>query len=841
MKRRKNTNKTCRRLVRVIGLVIGLAIYGFGSVLAQPDGRESSVPANAGQSDTREGPAGDSEVIPARSPQQDQLDTWAATLDEIKESLAGDLPTPAELNVLRDRIDVISAGSDALITELRPQVQAVERRLVRLRPSDSSKPESAAVTAERERQERLLAVLAGVTKQAEVIQLRASDLVNFVIRLRQRQITTLIMTRSYSILDLNLWVELVEGLPQTFSALEFLVRSWINAMTSRLGPAAIVIVLVAFVLAYVVAYPVRRHLLDRAARDPTIIDPTPVQRSTAGLVVALLSTLVPAAMLVIVYLGLDFLDLTPDRIDSVLRTIFGGILFLAFAHGVSRAILAVNRSGWRLVQFSDESAEKYQRIVVALGVVFGVGWAVDGLAEILNAPLALLTASTGITAALTAILTIIGIRIVLRGQAEEIDPTLVTAARIAFRWYTLVAGFAAIVCLLALVIGYISLGWFIAKQLVWVLSILSILHLLLLFVDDLIMATFKQETRFGVMVRETTGVKDQRIVQTGVILSGSIRLILILVAALAILAPWGVQTSDFMGLARHILIGFTVGKFTFSPIDILIALLIFAVGLAVTRGLKRWLESRFLPQTDLDIGLQTSIHTSIGYLGIIIAVVIAFAFIGLDLQNIALVAGALSVGIGFGLQSIVNNFVSGLILLAERPIKVGDWIVVGAEQGYVKRINVRATEIETFDRAAVIVPNSDLISGVVKNWMHRGKTGRVRVPIGVSYDADPDQVRDILLGCARDNDMILRIPEPQVFFMEFGDSSLNFELRFFLREVDFSLAVSSAIRFDIIRRFREAGIEIPFPQRDINLRDIDRLETMAGSRGDSAESGKEAG
>ncbi len=822
MKRRKNTNNTFRRLAQIVGLSIGLAVASMSAPAQDP-------------------PAPASDPVAIEPAQQEQLDDWTAALNQIESTLADDLPRPDALDDIRTRIDNISAQSDALIAELRPRVRALERRLARLQPSDTSTAESAAVTAERERQERQLAGLAGATKQAEVIQLRAADLVNLVIRLRQQQITSLIMTRSRSILDPGLWIDLIEGLPQTFSAVKFLLRSWVNAMTARLGSAAIAIVALAMVLAYLVAYPIRRRLLDRAARDPALIDPTPAQRSRAGLVVALLSTLVPAAMLVAVYIFLDSMDLTPDRIDGVLRTLFGGILFLAFAHGVSRAILAVNRSGWRLVQFDDESAERYQRIVVALGIVFGVGWGIDGLAEILNAPLALLTASTGITAALTAILTIIGIRVALRGQPDDIDPTLVTAARIAFRWYTLIAGLAAVICLLALVIGYIALGWFIAKQLVWVLSILAVLHLLLLFVDDVLMATFKQETTFGVMVRETMGIGERRLVQAGVVLSGTVRLTLILIAALAILAPWGVQTSDFMGLGRHMLIGFTVGNFTFSPLDILVALFIFAVGLAIARGLKRWLESRLLPQTDLDIGLQTSIHTSIGYLGVIIAAVIAFAYIGLDLQNIALVAGALSVGIGFGLQSIVNNFVSGLILLAERPIKVGDWIVVGEEQGYVKRINVRATEIQTFDRAAVIVPNSDLISGVVKNWMHRGKTGRVRIPIGVSYDADPEQVRDILLECIKDQDMILRFPEPQVYFMDFGESALNFELRFFLREVDFSLAVSSAVRFDIIRRFREAGIEIPFPQRDINLRDIDRLEPVARGAGASTETGGETG
>src|SRR5205085_10526985 len=143
-----------------------------------------------------------------------------------------------------------------------------------------------------------------------------------------------------------------------------------------------------------------------------------------------------------------------------------------------------------------------------------------------------------------------------------------------------------------------------------------------------------------------------------------------------------------------------------------------------------------------------SVSTIIGYLGVIAALTFALAELGIDVQKIALIAGALSVGIGFGLQSVVSNFVSGLILLTERPIRVGDSIVVKGEEGWVRRVRVRATEIETFDRASVIIPNSEFITGVVKNWTRANTLGRVVIKVGVAYDSDPDQVRDILLDIA---------------------------------------------------------------------------------------------
>jgi small-conductance mechanosensitive channel len=242
---------------------------------------------------------------------------------------------------------------------------------------------------------------------------------------------------------------------------------------------------------------------------------------------------------------------------------------------------------------------------------------------------------------------------------------------------------------------------------------------------------------------------------------------------------------------------------------------------------QRWLDAKFLPRTRLDVGLRTSIRTGVGYVGVLLAALIGISYVGLNLGNIAIVAGALSVGIGFGLQSIVNNFVSGLILLAERPIKAGDWIVVGGDQGFVKRINVRATEIETFDRASVIIPNSNLIGGVVKNWMHGDTTGRVLIPVGVAYDSDPERVRSLLLGCAEDHASVLVYPEPRVFFKNFGESALDFELMCFVGDVTQAARVASDLRFAILKRLRQDGIEIPFAQRELRLRDIDRLEAIA--------------
>ncbi len=187
------------------------------------------------------------------------------------------------------------------------------------------------------------------------------------------------------------------------------------------------------------------------------------------------------------------------------------------------------------------------------------------------------------------------------------------------------------------------------------------------------------------------------------------------------------------------------------------------------------------------------------------------AHLGLGFEKLAIVAGALSVGIGFGLQSIVNNFVSGLILLWERAIRVGDWVVVGDEQGYVKRINVRSTEIETFDRATMIVPNSNLVTGVVKNWLRGDKVGRVKIALAPHSGVDPEQMRDILLAAARAQEGVLRIPAPQVMFLGMEAARSASSCGAIVEDVEQSTRVRSDLHFDLHKRLADAGIAIAAP------------------------------
>ena len=216
------------------------------------------------------------------------------------------------------------------------------------------------------------------------------------------------------------------------------------------------------------------------------------------------------------------------------------------------------------------------------------------------------------------------------------------------------------------------------------------------------------------------------------------------------------------------------------------------------------------------------------YAIVLVGFLLTLSVLGVDFTNLAIIGGALGVGIGFGMQTIVNNFVCGLIMLFERPVKVGDSVEFGSQMGRVKQVGLRATVVATYDNAEIVVPNADLITSQVTNWTLAERRRRLKLPVGVAYGADVALVIQTLMECAEDNVLVLSNPKPAVIFFGFGDSSLDFELRVWIADFDSRRVVQSEINQDIDQRFRELGIEIPFPQRDLHLRSID--PSVAGLR-----------
>jgi len=322
-------------------------------------------------------------------------------------------------------------------------------------------------------------------------------------------------------------------------------------------------------------------------------------------------------------------------------------------------------------------------------------------------------------------------------------------------------------------------------------------------------------------VRETLGVSAERPIPGLVWLRILVALGLWGGFLLLVLLSWGMSDTGLAWLLRVINEGFSIGRFELVPISVVWGLVTLVVLFGVTGWVQHRMSQRWLRRTRMERGAREALVTMTGYGGGAIAILAGLAVAGVDFTNIALIAGALSVGIGFGLQNIFNNFISGLILLFERPIKTDDWIVVGGTEGFVKRISIRSTQVQTFDRADVIVPNSELIQSQVVNWMLKDPIGRVTVPVRVAFGSDTGQVQSILLSLAHEHPQVITdpvlAPQPEVVMTRFGDSGFEFELRVFIRDIAYFVIVQSELNLEIDRAFREQGIEIPYPRRDIRF------------------------
>jgi potassium-dependent mechanosensitive channel len=417
------------------------------------------------------------------------------------------------------------------------------------------------------------------------------------------------------------------------------------------------------------------------------------------------------------------------------------------------------------------------------------------------------------------------------GPYVPVDGALLAPLRLVGWLLVVVIGGAAL-------FGYVAFASFLVDQSAWIVVITSLIALALLMADESLQALLAGDGRVATTLQTNVGLRKRSLEQAAVLGAGLIKLVLFIVGLMLILAPWGVDSTDLTSSLKAAFFGFKIGDVTISLSSIVVAGLLLGLGIAATKALTRWLDERFLPATDLDTGLRNSLKTMAGYIGFLAAIALAISSLGLSLERLTIVAGALSLGIGFGLQSIVSNFVSGLILLWERPIRVGDLIVVGDGEGVVRRINVRSTEIETFDRSTVIVPNSNLISGVVKNRVRSDRTGRVIVSLAVPRTADPERVRKVMIGAAERHPSVLPEPKPRVLFKKISESALDFDLICIVPEVDSVGVVSSDLHFTIFGDLTQEGIGQP--EREIQVKGLDRIEDTLDELVDTLEEAQEA-
>jgi potassium-dependent mechanosensitive channel len=750
--------------------------------------------------------------------QQPSVDTTGLSaakllLDEIEAAAGRESTSGAALVELRARAAGAHEDLLAKAADLGNKQAAALAQLKDLGPAPTDgRAEPPAVSAERARLTALTTELGTNVNLARQLATRAGQVFD---RLNERGrvlFTDKLLERSRGMFDVGVWIDLARGVPEELRGIASLTGSWwrfvLDSGFDRSGGA--LATLLGLALAAIVAW--------RAFRRRLVFE-KPVE-TRFGKALAGLSSLAVAALpapvaIAVVIATLDAYALLPATIRQFAVGVNLAVAVESFGRGIAVGALAPETAWRRLPAMGDGTAR----------LLYGhLLWAVRALAvavflnavhrQVVASP-ALTIATNALLALAVAVLIIHLLRRLRRAQESGAGPS--TPGFMAIGWI------AAALILAALVAGYIGLAGFIAERLIVIAVVLGAAYLTMVFVDALFGEILVADTLVGRALAANLGLRPKTLELAGTLVSAVLRLAIVIAAVLAVsavliaLGPRGLATLEVFGKLHDTLLGAGIAGITISLGAILAAAVLLLLGLLATRAVQRWLERQFLPRTSLDPSLQQSVAAIVGYVGVIAVAALALAEAGIDLQKIALIAGALSVGIGFGLQSVVSNFVSGLILLAERPIRVGDSIVVKGEEGWVRRIRVRATEIETFERASVIIPNSELITGVVKNWTHANTMGRIILKIGVDYASDPEQVRDLLLACANEHPQVVGVPPPRALLLNFGDSALEFELRCVVKDFDWSLVVKSDLYFAILKRLRAAGIRIPAPQREVRV------------------------
>jgi small-conductance mechanosensitive channel len=754
----------------------------------------------------------------------------AETLNGIRQDIAAiqaalpGKPADAELVAMRDRALADAQKADDTAAALAPALASIQARQAELGTPPPGATEARDITTQRAQLGKTQSDLDAQMKLAGLLSVEAEQVAAQVSILRRDRFQASMGERTPSILAPAFWNELRADIPQDIGKLRTLIRQL--RATAGATPATVwaAIALAALCLL---------GLRVRAGRllfnlTSTKVPAGRLRRSLHAVTLVLLSVATPVLMVLVLVTGLRWTSALPADVDSFLFALLGLVAFGGYVDGLGQALLMPGRPSWRLLPLSDPLARRLRGFPITLALVM-VGAGLAGrLAVVINVGLATEVAINCIVALLVG-LTITfwllrGARMwrKLRAQAALGEqpqgyvaghPTHALWLRgiIVVQWVILS------VSLLSLLTGYVAFGSFVVKQVAWTLIVLSSSYLLAVLIDDACTAlgSAAQQADASASGAAPSGnaaptpprVRDQ----AAVLLSGIARLLLVLVALMLLAAPFGEGPAELLHRADQLHEGISIGEIAIKPGAVFQALLVFGLALLGLKVLKRWLVNRFLPTTSLDPGMQTSTSTLFGYAGGILAVALGLSALGIGLERIAWVASALSVGIGFGLQAVVQNFVSGLILLAERPVKVGDWVSLGGVEGDIRRINVRATEIQMGDRSTVIVPNSQFITSTVRNVTHTNPLGLVQIKLPLPLGTDAEQARELLLEAFRQNPSILDAPAPNVQLDGVDNNNLMFNATGFASSPRLAYGVRSDLLFDVLKRLREAEISIARP------------------------------
>ncbi|MBP1850930.1 mechanosensitive ion channel domain-containing protein [Rhizobium halophytocola] len=743
-----------------------------------------------------------------------QLEKDKAQLAALRKQIDTDEEDDATLTSIKAKVDDTVQDLQQITADLKPRLDQVSKRLGELGepPKDGEPAEAPEVAQERSKLNDEKAQLNAVSGQAQDLATQGTDLSNSIMAVRRQLFTARLL--EHTDISTNFANQALSSVSSDFVRGEKLISDWAKGVwVSKKVPLfiALMLSLATALLLHFAEYWLFGSVLRRAPRKD---DPSYLSRISIAFWSTIMPTLALGAFLVASYFFLKTFGVLTAQIAPIAASCFSFVGLVVFIWLLSSAVLAPNRPHWRLVRLSNRGAKNVRISIMLMVVLIGLDFVVAALTEALSSPLVLTVMKSFLSSVL------VGLIMFFTSFMKPVLPADGDPEAKGVAWPRTLAILMRVIgaiLVLTAAIGYVGLARFLAGQIIATGGVLTTMYIGFLSGRAISAADRFGETLVGKALQRRFSLSDVALDQTGIAVGLLIYVFVVFIGLPLILLSWGFRREDLQSLIYRIFTEISIGSIHISLVGILTGVLLFALGLLATRWLQNWLDGNVMARSQVDTGVRNSVRTVAGYIGTAIAGLIGISAAGIDLSSLALVAGALSLGIGFGLQNIVQNFVSGLILLAERPFKVGDWVATGATEGFVRRISVRATEIETFQRQSIIVPNSELINASVGNWTHRNRLARIDVPIGVSYDADPNEVIRILGEVGREQEGVLSNPEPFVIFLGFGDSSLDFQLCVFVPDILDSLGVKNGVRVAIFQRFKAEGISIPFPQRDVNF------------------------
>ena len=748
-------------------------------------------------------------AAPARADDTDTaLDAIRAQLDGAQKLVKdSDTLDAAALQSLRTVALAAQGQASEIAARLAPQLAGIDARVAELGSPAAGTKEDADVVSQRAALAKSRTAFDGQAKLARLLVVESQQLADQTWALRRSQFQARLGERAASVLSLAFWAELHDDLPNDADRLVALVHEFSSA--ARMTPLRVWLLAP---LALGVAIGLLAWLRNRLMRWLTTRAPVGrLRRSLRALLVVLHSTLTMGGLALTLGAVVDWNRSLPGATTALLATSLGMLWFSGFVYGLTNALVCAKRPSWRVLPLPDAVALALRWFPLQIAVVSLAAWFAERLVAMLNASLAM-TVAVNCGVALAMGLTIV--RALMRGERlwrREIAESHAHARPI---WLPIIAGLNWLVLVTAvgcLLVGFVAFGSFAIKQLVWIGIVLGAAYLLAAVIDDLLMAWLATTPQIEGVAAANAVSSPKGTAQLAVLASGVLRLALMLFALILVIAPFGEGPADLVRRGGQWQQSLAIGEFKLQPAAVLQALAVLLLGLGAVRLLRGWLTERYLPTTSLDPGMRSSATSLFGYAGVIVAASLAMSAMGIGLERIAWVASALSVGIGFGLQAVVQNFVSGLILLAERPVKVGDWVSLGGVEGDIRRINVRATEIQMGDRSTVIVPNSEFITKVVRNVTLENPLGLVQLKLPVPLRTDAEQVRELLLAAFTANDDLLDTPAPSVNLDGIEAGQLVFNATGFVESPRKSYGVKSAILFDVLKRLKDAGITLSAP------------------------------